>query len=96
MKKGLDIDDYAWVLRGKQKRKIITTLDEEPKMPREIKEEADLSLNNASDVLRLFAKRKLAKCLNPQARTGRLYVLTEKGKIIKDKINKKKSPKGYY
>lgn len=95
MKKRLNIEDYAWVLRGKQKRKVITTLDEEPKMPSEVKEEANLSLNNVSDILRLFAERKLAKCLNPQAKTGRLYVLTEKGKVIKDKIDNRNS-KAYH
>jgi predicted transcriptional regulator len=96
MEKRLNIEDYAWVLRGKQKRKIISTLDEEPKMPSEVKEETNLSLNNVSDILRLFAEKKLAKCLNPEAKTGRLYVLTEKGKIIRDKINKKKISKDYY
>ena len=96
MPEKLDVDDYAWVLRGKQKRRIISLLDEDPKMPTEIKEEANLSLNNTSDVLRLFAKKKLIKCLNPQAKTGRLYVLTEKGRIIKDKLNKKSTSKKSY
>jgi DNA-binding MarR family transcriptional regulator len=82
------LNSYAWVIRGKQRRKIIKIMDK-PKIPTEIKDETKLSLNNVSDILRLFEKKKIAKCLNPKEKTGRLYELTEKGKLIRDMIIEK-------
>lgn len=78
-------EDYYWVVRGKQRRKIIKVMDKE-KIPTEIKEETKLSLNNVSDVLREFKKKKIVKCLNPKEKTGRLYKLTPKGMRIRELI----------
>lgn len=77
--------DYSWVIRGGQRKKIIKVMTK-PKIPTQIKEESELSLNNVSDVLREFRKKKIAKCLNPEDRTGRLYELTPKGMKIKDML----------
>jgi len=80
-----DSNNYVWVLRGKQRRKIIKVLNK-PKMPTQIKEDTKLSLNNVSDVLREFRKKKIARCLNPKEKTGRLYELTAKGMRVREKI----------
>jgi len=78
-------EDYSWVVRGSQKKKIIKVMNK-PKIPTEIKEETQLSLNNVSDVLREFKKKKIVKCLNPKEKTGRLYQLTPKGMRIREMI----------
>jgi len=78
-------EDYSWVLRGKQRRKIIEVLNK-PKIPTQIKDDANLSLNNVSDVLRGFRNKKIVKCLNPKEKTGRIYELTPKGMKIRDKL----------
>ncbi len=79
--------DYSWIIRGSQKRKIIKALNKEnPKIPSQIKKETEISLNNVSDVLREFRKKKIVRCLNPKEKTGRLYELTPKGMRIKEKI----------
>ncbi len=80
-------DDYTWIVRGKQRKKIIKALDK-PRIPTQIKEETKLSLNNVSDVLRSFQKKKIARCLNPKEKTGRLYELTPKGMRIKEELEK--------
>ncbi len=77
--------DYSWILKGKQRRKILKVMDK-PMIPTQIKEKTNLSLNNVSDILREFRKRKVAKCLNPKEKTGRLYELTNKGKKLKKQI----------
>ena len=79
--------NYIWVLRGKQRKKIIKALNK-PKIPTQIKEETRLSLNNVSDVLRAFQKKKIARCLNPKEKTGRLYELTPKGMRIREELEK--------
>ncbi len=78
-------EDYFWVVRGKQRRKIIKVISK-PKIPSQIKQETKLSLNNVSDVLRAFKKKKIAKCLNPKEKTGRLYELTPKGMRIREEL----------
>lgn len=79
-------EDYSWVVRGKQRRKIIKVLGK-PKIPTQIKEDTELSLNNVSDVLREFRRKKLVKCLNPREKTGRIYRLTPKGMKIRETID---------
>ena len=78
-------EDYSWVVRGKQRKKILKVMDK-PKIPTEIKEDAKLSLNNVSDVLREFKKKKIVRCLNPKEKTGRLYKLTSKGMRIREMV----------
>lgn len=77
------VEDYSWIIRGKQRKKIIKVMNK-PKIPTQIKEETNLSLNNVSDVLREFRKKKIVKCLNPLEKTGRLYKLTQKGMRIRE------------
>lgn len=79
------IPDLAWVKRGKQRRDVIKAVDG-PVTPTEVAKQAGYSLNNTSRVLNDFAHKGLTKCLNPKDKTGRLYVLTKKGKVLKDKI----------
>lgn len=76
---------YSWVVRGKQRKKIIKVMDK-PKIPSQIKEETNLGLNNVSDILRDFRKKKIAECINPKEKTGRLYKLTQKGMKIKEML----------
>ena len=79
--------DYAWVIRGKQRKKVIKSLTR-LKIPSQIKGDTKLSLNNVSDVLRAFQKKKIARCLNPKEKTGRLYELTPKGMRIREELEK--------
>ncbi len=79
--------DYSWIVRGKQRKKVIKAMGK-VKIPTEIKEETKLSLNNVSDVLREFKKKKIVRCLNPKEKTGRLYELTPKGMKIREMIEK--------
>lgn len=78
-------EEYSWVIRGSQRRKIINSLNK-PKIPTQIKEETNLSLNNVSDVLRAFKEKNIVKCVNPKDKTGRVYTLTQKGLKIRDKL----------
>lgn len=80
-------EDYYWIVRGKQRKKIIKVMGK-AKIPTEIKEETKLSLNNVSDVLREFKKKKIVKVLNPKEKTGRLYELTPKGMRIREIVEK--------
>jgi len=76
---------YGWVARGKQRRMVITAMDR-PKIPSEIRRETKLSITHVSKILRLFKEKNIAKCLNPDSRTGKVYELTEMGKEIRSQL----------
>ncbi len=80
-----DIDKLSWVKRGRQRREIIVHIDG-PDTPTDISKKSGYSLNNTSRVLNEFKRKGLAKCLNPKAKTGRLYELKPVGKLIRDKL----------
>ena len=81
----MSTNDYAWVLRGSQRKRVLMVMDKE-KIPSQLSKETKLSLNNTSDTLRLMKEKGIVKCLNEKDKTGRLYVVTKKGKAVRDKI----------
>lgn len=83
-----EVKKYSWVVRGKQRRKIIRHIDG-PDTPTDIAKKSGYSLNNTSRVLSDFRKKGLVRCLNPKEKTGRLYVLKPNGRVIRDRLRKK-------
>lgn len=80
-----NLKDLSWVLRGKQRRDIIKHING-PETPTQIAEKSGYSLNHTSRILNEFKEKGLVKLLNPKQKTGRLYQLEQKGKVIKDNI----------
>ena len=78
--------DYAYVIRGKQRLTVLKVINK-PMTVTEIKKATGLSLSEASIVIRGFAERKLAQCLNPKDALGRVYELTKEGKEIQKEVN---------
>jgi predicted transcriptional regulator len=78
--------DYPWIVRGTQRTKVIKVMNK-PKIPTQIKDDANLALNNVSDVLREFREKKIARCVNPKEKTGRIYELTPKGMRIREMLD---------
>jgi DNA-binding MarR family transcriptional regulator len=83
-----DWEQYSWVIRGNQRRKVIMVLGK-PKIPTEIKSEAKMSMTNVSKILKEFSKKGLVRCLTPYVRTGKLYELTEAGRKIRERMIEK-------
>lgn len=84
------LKDLIWIRRGSQRRAIIQVMSK-PMFPSEIQKKVKeinqkISLNNCSDVLRSFVKVKIAECVNPHEKVGRLYKLTKKGERIRKEI----------
>jgi len=86
----MDWNLYSWVVRGKQRRKVIEAMSK-PKTPSEIRKDTKLSIAHVSKVLKLFAKMGIAKCLTPDVRIGKIYALTEKGKRIREEMLKERA-----
>ncbi|MCK4792631.1 MAG: hypothetical protein KAV87_53370 [Desulfobacteraceae bacterium] len=88
----VDLNTYAWIVRGKQRIATVKAITHQmtPSQIHKKSKQYDekISLNNTSDVLRSFVRQELAICLNPEAKTGRLYKLTEMGEGIKEELMK--------
>lgn len=83
-----DVKELSWIKRGKQRREIIVHL-KGTQTPTEISKKSGYSLNHTSKILNEFKKHRMVKLLNPEEKTGRLYQLTQKGKIVKDQLIEK-------
>lgn len=81
--KGEELKLFSWVSRGSQREKILSVMDK-PMTPTQIKNKTGFGLNNVSDILRLFVKYKIAKCLNEKEKLGRVYSLTKEGEKIRE------------
>lgn len=81
-------DHYSYVMRGKQRKRILKVLDG-PALVSEIKKKSDLSLAETSRVLRGLVNQGLAECKNPEAHLGRVYGLTKEGYEIQQNVFKK-------
>jgi len=81
-------NDVGFLLRNKTARKIMEYINSKnnPVMPSEIAEGLDMSLKNVSTRLGFLLKRNLVKCLNPNEKKGRLYIVTKKGKEVLKKV----------
>ena len=87
--------DYAWINMGSQRKKVMKLLPDKPitaeELRKKINEKSSLSLGlrEMSRHLTSFAKQGFTKCLTPNAPYNRLYVITNKGKEIKEQFKKK-------
>ncbi len=88
----VNIDLYAWVIRGVQRIAVIKAITH-PMTPSQIFKKAKayhekLSFNNTSDVLRGFDKKGIAVCHNHEEKIGRIYQLSQDGEEIKQELIK--------
>ena len=58
------------------------TLEGEVKIPTVIARDSGIRTNHVSKVLSEFKAHELIECINPEAKKGRLYRLTDKGEEI--------------
>lgn len=69
--------------------KIIKAIGKDTITPSEISKKTGIRLNHVSMFLKELKENNLVKCLNEDARKGRLYELTELGKNAINRINGK-------
>ena len=85
----LDLGMYSWIKRGKQRREILIHING-PETPTDVAKKSGYSLNHTSRILNEFKRHGLVKCLNPEQKTGRLYELKPKARIIRDALRKER------
>ena len=71
------------------RRTAVIRVMTKPKMPCEIHWQAlkgVVSLSNTTEILEKFVREGLAVCINEKEKIGKLYALTRKGKLVRNKI----------
>lgn len=80
------IDAFTYVKRSKNRQEVIKIIaTSRNKTPSEIREEMDARFSLTSRVLADLREKNIVECMDPEAKTGRVYYLTELGlKIFRD------------
>jgi DNA-binding MarR family transcriptional regulator len=74
------INLLSFVKSSKHRVQIILFIGENTKIPSEIAKHINLSNTHTSKYLKSLKEKELVICLNEEAKRGRLYQLTDKGK----------------
>ncbi len=80
-------DLISYMVRGKVRLSILEVLDR-PMTPTQLAHKLKNHRSTMSRTLLEMKKKGLVKCLTPKEKTGRLYVLTKKGKGVLRKVKK--------
>lgn len=81
-----DWDVYGKVIASNYRQQVLHSIYEHPKTPTQISEEIEKHQSHVSKTLSELEKFDLVKCLNPNAKKGRLYKLTEQGETIHSRL----------
>jgi Mn-dependent DtxR family transcriptional regulator len=75
-------EDVHFLIRSSISRKILECLEKhgKPLSPKQIAKEINVARDNVSTRILWLTKRGLVKCINPEARLWRFYIITDKGK----------------
>ncbi len=75
-------DDVGFVKSSKHRIKILSILSTRPMLPTEISSTLGIHISQVTRSLIELENRDLVKCITPNLRKGRLYVITEQGKKV--------------
>lgn len=87
--KNLDWKKYGYVISSDYRKKVVISLLEGPKTPKQIATEVNLYLSHVSKTLNELRDAEVAVCLTPELKRGRIYELTEEGKELAKYIKRK-------
>ena len=81
------LTEMSYVNISKYRTKVMKSLYGEVKIPTVIAKDSGIRTNHISKVLSELKAHELVECINPEARKGRLYRLTDKGDELVKNIN---------
>ncbi len=81
----MDDDVLRYVNRSSYRVKVLKSLGEDTKMPKEIANDSGILQNHISSILRQLKEKDVVECINPEVRKGRLYRLSDNGlEVLKE------------
>ena len=84
------IHAISFIVRSKNRLKLISIIDNSFKIPSEITEQMGLRYSQVSVILSDLKREGIVECLNESERVGRIYQLTEIGKQAYELIKQNK------
>lgn len=75
-----------YVNKSSYRVKVLKSLGNDAKMPKEIADDSGILPNHISNVLRQLKDKEIVECINPEVRKGRLYRLSEDGLDVLEKL----------
>lgn len=75
----MDDEILRYVNKSSYRVKVLKSLGEDVKMPKEIASDSGILPNHISNVLRQLKEKDIVECINPEVRKGRLYRLSDEG-----------------
>ena len=79
--------EISYVQIFKYRTKTLKALDGNVKIPSALARDSGIRTNHISKELSELKAHELVECINPEARKGRLYRLTDKGEEVTQNIN---------
>ena len=76
----------TYVNKSSYRLKVLKSLGEDAKIPKEIASDSGILPNHISNVLRQLKEKEIVECINPEVRKGRLYRLSDNGLDILNKL----------
>jgi len=80
----MDWKKCAWLRRGKRRLETLKTFDKvsTPITIKDVMVKSRIAISQASATVAELEKAGLVKCLNPEDKIGKLYVISDEGKKI--------------
>jgi predicted transcriptional regulator len=75
-----------YVMKSSYRTRVLQAIGDEVMMPHQIARKSNVLNNHISKTLRQLREHDLVELINPEVSRGRLYRLTDEGKIILNEI----------
>lgn len=76
------LTEISYVKISSYRTRVMKSLEDDVKIPTVVAKDSEIRSNHISKVLSELKAHELVECINPEARKGRLYRLTDRGKDI--------------
>lgn len=83
-------DAVSYVVRSRTRKAVLMGLESE-KTPTILAKELRTSLPNISRALRELQSKGLVECVTPNARVGKIFIITKKGRDVLEKAKRLES-----
>jgi DNA-binding MarR family transcriptional regulator len=83
-----DYESLGFILASSYRTNIVLTLGSHVATPKQMANVTNLRIGHVSNVLKSLVDRELIECVNAEAKRGRIYRLTPKGKRVFEMMKK--------
>ena len=87
MKEVTNWSDISFIVSSNYRHKVLKCLNE-PKTPSKLSRELGINKTHISRALSELGTKKMIKCLTPETKKGKIYIVTEYGKEVLEKVSK--------